>query len=216
MIRSRTQPFAGLLVAILPTMWVLSACSKGTSSSAAPSATASVSAPNPLASYAPAPQRTSWPVPVGPRLAVEAGQGLGPIRFGATVPTIERLMEAPCDLKTADLCRYYKQAVDFELKDGVVARIRVHRTERPAGKDATGKARVYGVFNGGIPPDLRFGMLPWAIHEHLGKPKRVDPAPGESGFDTAEVHYYDGLILEFDRIGKSQPVLGGIIIEKKP
>jgi hypothetical protein len=222
MTRGRTQPLEILRVASAVIAGVfLAACSKGSSSSGAvPSAStppsATVTAPNPLATYSPGPMRSSWPLPVGPRLAVEIGKGLGPIRFGATVQTIERLMAAPCDLKTTELCRYYKQAIDFELKDGVLARIHVHRTDRSAGKDATGKPRTYGVFNGMIPPDLRFGMLPWAIQEYLGKPRRIEPAPGESGFDTAEIHYYDGVTLEFDRIGGSPPVLGGIIIEKHP
>jgi hypothetical protein len=192
---------------------------QASSGAASASSTASASVPAPAASLPPwvPPIRSSWPVPIGPRLAVLAGQGLGPIRFGATVKTIERLMEAPCDFQTADLCRYYKQAIDFELKDGVLARIHVHRFDRPAGNDATGKSRVYGAFNGGIPPDLRFGMLPWAIQEHLGKPLRVAPAPGERAYNvnsTAELHYYDGLILEYDRLPSGNLILGGIVIEK--
>ena len=38
--------------------------------------------------------------PVGPRQMVVPGRGITAIRFGATVETIERHMQAPCDVKT--------------------------------------------------------------------------------------------------------------------
>ena len=194
------------------------ACSKGsTSSGAVPSASAATSAVAAAPSAAPyvAPAaRTSWPIPSGPRLAVLAGQGVGPIRFGATVATIERHMEAACDFKTDKICRYYARAIEFGLKDGVLVAIHIHRMDRPAGDDATSKPRVYGAFHGAIPPDLRMGMLPWAIHEHLGKPKKIEKLPGNAPFNTVELHHYDGLVLEFDRLGNNQPILGGMLLSK--
>ena len=75
--------------------------------------------------------------PKAPSLAIQAGQGVGPIRIGATVATIERLMEAPCEVKTESVCRYIRRAVEFDLdKNGFTERIVVHRHDRPAGPDA--------------------------------------------------------------------------------
>jgi len=214
------QPFDSVLRATALILALsLPACSKGSQSAttASSSATATATVPAATPTWV-RPARSSWPVPIGPRFAVVSGVGVGPIRFGATVQTIERLMEAPCDFKTPEVCRYYKQAIDFELENGVVKRFHIHRFDRPAGNDASGKPRVYGTFNGGIPPDLQFGMLPWAIQEHLGKPARIEKAAGERGasgtYDNVEIHHYDGLILEYDRLGNNQPILGGMIVEK--
>jgi hypothetical protein len=205
---------AQLLTFLLAAITVI-ACSKGSSSGAAPSASATTAAVD-AAPPPPRPVRTSWPLPGGPQLAVLAGEGVGPIRFGATVATIERHMQAPCDLKTEQICRYYARAIEFGLKDGVLTAIHIHRMDRPAGNDATGKARVYGAFNGGIPPDLRMGMLPWAIQEHLGKPKKIEKLPGNPPNDTVQLHHYDGMVLEFDKLGTNEPILGGILLSKKP
>jgi hypothetical protein len=206
---------ARLLTLLFAAISVLG-CSKGSSSTgSAPSAsatTASVDAAPPPPP--PRPVRSSWPIPGGPRLAVLAGQGVGPIRFGATVATIERHMQGPCDLKTEQVCRYYARAIEFGLKDGVLAAIHIHRMDRPAGNDATGKARVYGAFHGGIPPDLRMGMLPWAIQQYMGKPKKIEQLPGNPPNYTVQLHHYDGLVLEFDKLGTNEPVLGGILIAK--
>src|SRR5262245_18834978 len=57
-----------------------------------PAATAPPIPSAPPAEVAP----SSWPMPSGLRLAILAGKGVGPIRFGATVATIERLMDLPC------------------------------------------------------------------------------------------------------------------------
>jgi len=123
-------------------------------------------------------------------------------------------MQAPCDLETPQVCRYYARAIEFGLKDGVVEAMRIHRMDRPAGNDATGKPRVYGAFHGGIPPDLRLGMLPWAVQQYLGKPKSIEKLPGNPPFYTVQLHVYDGLMLEFDKLGNNEPILGGIQIEK--
>jgi hypothetical protein len=189
---------------------LLPACrDKSSGSASVPPASASAQA---AASVKPV--RTSWPIPSGPRFPILAGQGVGPIRFGATVATIERQMEAPCDLKTPEVCRYFARALEFELKDGVVARIRIHRMDRPAGQDAKGQPRTYGVFNGAIPPDVRFGMLPWALREALGTPARIEQVAGGGAIDTRERYFYPGMILELDRIENGQIVLGGIEVFK--
>src|SRR3954468_24171393 len=62
-----------------------------------------------VAPRAPVPPGTIQ-LPEGPQLAIQAGQGVGPIRIGATVATIERLMEAPCEVKTESVCRYIRRA----------------------------------------------------------------------------------------------------------
>ena len=72
-----------------------------------------------------------------------AGQGVGPIRIGATVATIQRHMALPCEVKDDKVCRYIARGVEFELKNGVTERVRVHRAGRAAGKDASGATREY-------------------------------------------------------------------------
>jgi hypothetical protein len=147
-------------------------------------------------------------------LAIEAGKGVGPIRLGATVATIERLMAAPCEVKTADACRYIRRAVEFDLKNGVTDRIVVHRHDRPAGPDATGQPQVYGFFNGGIPPGVGLGMLPSAVKELMGEPQRVEKVTTQNDFDTIERAFYPGLELEFDTYKNGNVMLGGVIISK--
>jgi hypothetical protein len=137
---------------------------------------------------------------------------VGPIRIGATVATVERHMEAPCEVKTEEVCRYIGRAVEFKLKDGVVQTVHVHRHERPAGKDAQGETRTYGIFNGGLFPDLMLGMLPWAIQEHLGEPKRVEKVAQKNPHATEELHHYEGMVLEYDRLANGNLVLGGVRI----
>ncbi len=183
------------------------------SSSGLPSAGAAASAAPPPAASAQNPNK-AYQVPIGPRLAILAGQGIGPIRFGATVATIERLMEAPCEVKTPDKCRYIMQAVEFDLKDGAVDRIVIHRHERPAGPDAQGKPQSYGFFNGGIPPYLGFGMLQSAIMKDLGPPTSVEKVTTPNDFDTVERDTYPGMALEYDRYTNGSVILGGVVLTK--
>lgn len=172
-----------------------------TSASAKPSAKA--------ASNAVVPPRNFF-VPTGPRYPILPGQGIGPIRLGATPATIERLMALPCDYQTPSVCRYYARAVEFELEDGVTRSMVVYRRERPAGTDAKGKPHIYGTFNGAILPDLMPGMLPEAIIEHLGTPKRVEKLKRTRLNAPEERHYYDGLVLEYDRLENGNLALGSI------
>jgi len=196
----------GLLAIVL-----LGACKRSEKQEAPPPASASALA---VQSSGP-PKGRNWPLPSGPMLAIFAGQGVGPIRIGATVATIQRHMALPCDVKTATICRYIGRGVEFELKNGVTERIRAHRAGRAAGKDASGVEREYGFFNGAIPPDLRFGMTPAAIREHLGAPtsvEKLEPAPPNN---TAERHFYPGLIIEYDRHSNGNLIMGGVVIEKR-
>ena len=149
-------------------------------------------------------------IPVGPRLAILPGKGIGPIRFGATVATVERHMQNKCDVLTDRVCRYFAQAVEFELRSGKVVAARVHRPRRPAGKDSRGQARVYGVFNGGIPPDVRFGMHVPGAQLTLGRPRRVKQVSDEL-FGTREIHHYPGMTVEYDQVaGAPMIVLSGV------
>ncbi len=182
------------------------------SSLAAASASALASAS--ASASAPIVQPRTVQVPIGPRLAILAGQGIGPIRFGATVATIERLMDAPCEVKTPDTCRYIMQAVEFDLKDGATDRIVIHRHERPAGPDAQGKPQVYGFFNGGIPPSLGFGMVPAAFLKALGPATSVEKVTTANDFNTVERDTYPGMVLEYDRYTNGNVILGGVILSK--
>src|SRR5688572_26228170 len=64
-------------------------------------------------------------MPVGPKQVVVPGQGITAMRFGATVETLERHMQAPCDVKTESRCLYIKQAIEFSLDKGVMVRAKV-------------------------------------------------------------------------------------------
>lgn len=176
------------------------------------SAVASAKAP---AAETPSPRRVE--LPEGPVLAIQAGKGVGPIRLGATATTIERLMEAPCDVKTADVCRYIRRAVEFHLdKDGATDRIVVHRRDRPAGTDAQGKAQVYGFFNGGIPPGVGLGMIPKAVIEILGPPLRSQRVTETNVFSTIDRDTYPGgMELEYDEYTNGKVMLGAVIITKE-
>ena len=163
----------------------------------------------------PLPANRNWALPSGPRLVVLAGQGVGPIRIGATVATIERHMDLPCEVKTKDVCRYIARGVEFQLENGATKTIAVQRAGRPAGKDNAGKNAEYGFFNGAIPPDLQLGMVPAALQEHLGKPQRVEQNQAAGAADRVEIHHYPGLRVEYDRLENGNLVAGAFLIFKE-
>jgi len=181
-------------------------------------ASASVVASAPRPPTAASPTSPSAPqLPEGPVLAIQAGQGVGAIRIGATVATIERQMGAPCEVKTESVCRYIRRAVEFHLdKDGITERIVVHRHDRPAGPDAKGEPQVYGFFNGGIPPGVGLGMIPKAVLGMIGPPEKSERVTTANDFDTIDRDTYPGgMVLEYDEYKKSGKVmLGGVIITK--
>ncbi|HTQ03544.1 MAG TPA: hypothetical protein VMI54_06790, partial [Polyangiaceae bacterium] len=144
---------------------------------AALAASAAVQAAKNAADAKEAARRRKWAQPSGPALAVQAGLGVGAIRIGATVATIERLMDKPCEVLTDELCRYISRGVDFHLDGGYTTWIHVQRAGRPAGVNFDGEPVEFGFFNGAIPPDLRLGMVPKAIQEYLGPPERVENVP---------------------------------------
>ena len=208
MLRSEHRPvsaFCAALVALLA-----GACTPAPKTDPAPSASAAASAaPAVPTNVAPLPApsgsaRITYPVASGPRLAIVAGQGVGAIRLGASVSTVERLMEAPCDEKTQTVCRYLARAVEFELNDqGKVKRIRTHRQARKAGD------KSYGLFNGAIPPDLVFGMIPAAIQQYMGPPEKVIDSNEGAAPEAFQQHVYKGIVLEWDKLDNGRTVLGG-------
>jgi len=199
----------GLLCVFVTTL-TLAACSRDEKAPAPPASSGSAQALGSVGK----PKARNWPMPSGPMLAIFAGQGVGPIRIGATVATIQRHMQLPCEVKDANVCRYIGRGIEFELKNGVTERIRVNRAGRAAGKDASGEEREYGFFNGAIPPDLRFGMVPAAIQEHLGAPERLEKLAPTPPNQTAERHFYPGLTVEYDRHANGNLIFGGVVIEK--
>ncbi|HEX7670108.1 MAG TPA: hypothetical protein VF395_11015 [Polyangiaceae bacterium] len=202
----------------------LSAC-KGASSSSAPdkAAAPSVSPPASGAVSAvalpvlPPPEApgvdtvpTAWPISDGPLLGIFAGEGVGAIRLGANVETIERLMAAPCDVKTPEVCRYIGRATEFFLKDGVTFEIHTHRQDRPT----TPKPRVFGVFNGRTPEGVAFTMLQPAARELLGAPIKTEVVQDGGENHTMAIDIYDGLRVEYDRLPKGSIGVGGMVIVK--
>jgi len=161
-------------------------------------------------------RRKKWAMPSGPVLAIEAGKGVGAIRIGATVGTIERLMEKPCEVLTDEICRYVSRGVDFHLLGGITNWIHVQRAGRPAGTDVTGQAVEFGFFNGAIPPDVRLGMVPKAVQEYVGPPERIESVPQPNPASIVARDYYPGMVVEYDRYTNGKIILGGVRIMKDP
>jgi len=159
-------------------------------------------------------RRKKWALPSGPMLSIEPGKGVGPIRLGATVGTVERLMDKRCEVLTDEVCRYVSRGVDFHLVGGIVEWIHVQRAGRPAGLDAKGEAVDFGFFNGAIPPDVRLGMIPKAVQEFLGPPDRVEQVPQPNPASIVARDYYPGAVIEYDRYTNGKFILGGVRILK--
>jgi hypothetical protein len=173
-----------------------------------------------LANRSAQPRKAPMPMPVPgstPLLAVLAGQGAGPIRLGANVAQVERLMQHPCETRSENLCRYATRGIDFNLVGGLTQSIYIQRSGRPAGKDADGNDIEFGFFYGMIPPDLRLGMLPEAVQEYLGKPRRAERVAGPNPQNTVYRHEYPGMTLEYDYWPETKRlILGGIRVFKDP
>ncbi|MCA9630618.1 MAG: hypothetical protein KC766_23265 [Myxococcales bacterium] len=151
-------------------------------------------------------------IPVGPRLLLEPGKGAGPVRFGATVETIERQMGMKCQDLSPTFCGITTAAIDFVLTDGKVSEIRVHRIQRPSTPDRSGTPRLYGVFNGKLIKNVSLGMYRGLVKEALGEPLRSDTISEPNAFGTYEIDHYQGMSLEFDRLKNNNNVLGGVIL----
>jgi hypothetical protein len=168
------------------------------------------------ANVTPAPSSAIPPIrrmkPTGPSFAVEAGAGIGPIRFGSTVATVERHMQAKCEELTDKYCRYISSGMDLELTDGAVSGMVIHRYNRPV---AGSPGKTWGTFAGGIPPRTMMMMVPDAVIEDIGKPKRTEEVTGDNPYDTVRRDTYDGMILEYDKNrANGRLMLGAIRIVK--
>jgi hypothetical protein len=185
--------------------------------SAAPSTTASapriVVLPGGTGGYVEGKTPELFHIPVGPRLAIIPGQGIGPVRFGATFATVERLLDVKCSERTETLCRIMSHATDFVFKDGVVEEMRLHGEERPFSDQPND---TYGIFNGRFLKGATLGMYAKYVQESVGEPKRVEkfetPPPGR--FPTVERHHYDDMVLEYDRLKNGNVVLAGVILTR--
>lgn len=197
-----------LRVCLLSLPLALVACKKK-ESSAQPSASASAAVASSARPTSTAEDLVMNKVrrPTGPRYAILTDRGgVGPIFPGATVATIERHMKAKCPELTKQSCRFVDRGIEFLLDEkGVLTRFRIHRLGR-----AAGGGKTWGPFNGAIPPDLLFGMLPSAIKEHLGKPEKVVKGNQGAHPEAVEQHRYGKAILEYDRMPNGQLVLGGV------
>jgi hypothetical protein len=167
-------------------------------------------APDSVKAVAPAP----WHIPIDPKLPIEPGKGVGPIRFGARLETIERLLGEPCEEKLEAapgelVCRYSAQAIDFVLKKGAVTQIRLHRLGRPFKPNSKAD---YGIYNGHFPDGTGVGMLQTAVEQALGKPQAVRRLSADNPFKTVEIHEYPQFELEYDQLEAGRLVLGGVVL----
>jgi hypothetical protein len=223
-----------LPAALLPAALLVVACEEKATAPPAPTPASQVSsAPQ---AVSPVVHEKPVPIPVGYPLPILPGKGVGPVRFGARLDTVERLIGAPCDdlrplppepgqaapaalgagggtAAPADaLCRYVAHALEFELHAGVLTRITIPRMDRPFSPDGR---RTYGIFNGRFEQGVAPGMYMSAVQEKLGAPKSVVKRDGSGPNRTEEVHEYaGGLRLEYDRLPNGNLVLGGVILEK--
>lgn len=156
-------------------------------------------------------------VPSGISLPVQPGKGFGPVRFGATIETIERLMGAPCDQRSQlpslapdgarEVCRYFHRAVEFRVGPAGAVGMQAYRRGRPC-LDAP--SRRYGVFNGRFVEGAALGMLPGAVQELLGSPLRVERLATPTAPGTVMLHHYAEFRLQYDRDLRGVERLGSV------
>jgi hypothetical protein len=138
------------------------------------------------------------------------GQGVGPIRFGATVATIERHMDASCDQISEDRCLFVRQAIEFFLEDGKLVRLKAHRRDRVVKNPPKEGDQYFGTLRGLLFPKIMLGLHRHVVEEEFGAPHKKEPKdpPGADGL--VDRHYYDGVTLEFDQIENGNIVLSAI------
>jgi hypothetical protein len=133
--------------------------------------------------------------PSGPAFAVEPGAGLGPVRFGSTVATVERHMQAKCEELTDKFCRFVSYGIELELASGAVSGIVIHRFDRQVDGSPN---KQWGTFAGGIPPRVLMAMVPEAVIEQIGKPKRTETIKEANPYGAVRRDTYDGMVLDYD------------------
>lgn len=134
-------------------------------------------------------------MPAGPAFAIEPGVGFGPVRFGATVATIERLMAGKCEELTDQYCRFVSAGIQYDLTNGVVSGMAVHRHDRLV--DGTDK--VWGQTRCAIAPDITPRVIQSYVHSLLGKPESSEEVALPNANRTALREVYPGVIFEYDR-----------------
>jgi hypothetical protein len=155
--------------------------------------------------------------PTGPGLLVYVGKGVGPLRFGAYVSTIERLLRAPCDYRTEIRCVQFDRALDLTLEDGVLSKIRVESPEHvPLGLGpkelGVNAGRTFGAFNGLLEPKIVFGLHKHIVEEEYGKPKSEDAVKLEGPTGLIARAHYDHITFEYERIGNGNTILTAFVM----
>lgn len=185
----------------------------GVASTSEATAAAAVVAAKPSAAPGLDPKSRVPPRPAGPAFAIEPGQGIGPIRFGSTVATVERHMGSKCEELTDKYCRYITSGLELELANGGVTGMAVHRWSRPVEGSSD---KIWGVFAGGLPPKVMLMMVPESVIEEIGAPKRTEDVTGDNPNWTVRRDYYDGLVLEYDKNrANDRLMLGKISVVKR-
>lgn len=201
----------GFVLAVCAGVLGLSGCTeKDDKPSAPPKAQPKKEEPPPKKEDKPAPLSLGHRFPVGPRLVFVPGKGVSAIRFGATVETIERHMEAPCDKKTEDRCLYVRAAVEFFLDDGKLARIKTHRRDRAVSDPPANGEKYFGSVRGIVQPKIMLGLHRHIVLEEFGEPKRKETVspPGPDGL--VDRHFYEGINFEYDKIENGNTILAAI------
>jgi hypothetical protein len=179
-----------------------SASTKGTIASSAAVASGSVNHPSGW------PRRSAAAAPSGPVFAIEPGKGFGPVRFGATVQTIERLMQSKCEQLTDTLCRYFAAGIEYQLTDGVVSGMAVFRE----GRSVTGiPGKTWGLTRLVLPPDIVPRVVLSYVHSVMGKPESWQQIKAGAPDRTVLRETYPGLIFEYDRSEFSAELVLGCI-----
>lgn len=164
----------------------------------------------------PAIKPEQFAIPVGPKLMALPGRGLGPVRFGASLATIERLIGATCTTKTENLCRYAPHAMEFLLEAGKLAEIHIHGDERPFPGGGGTPDNTYGIFNGMLPPKVELGMYPHVVEELIGPPLQSEQLDPPQGSTVLRVTYANNTVLEYDKLANGNTVLAGILLKPDP
>lgn len=179
---------------------------------ATPTPTATVKYPG-LIVQPPMIKPEQFAIPVGPKLMALPGRGLGPVRFGASLSTIERLIGATCTTKSETLCRYAPHAVEFLLEDGKLAEIRIQGDERPFPGGGGTPDNTYGIFNGVLPPKVELGMYQHVVEEQIGAPLKTEQLDPPQGNTVLRLTYANNTVLEYDKLSNGNTVLAGIILK---
>lgn len=194
---SLTSKLTGILLILLTDMAASACKSRSKTDGVDKSArTALTGVTAPAANVGSAAPTRSYVTPAGPPFAIIPGVGLGPVRFGATVATIERLMEAKCDELTDKICRYIPAGIEYELTDGVVSGIIVYRHDRSVPGNP---GKVWGRTRCAIPPDLTPRVILSYVHSNLGQPQSVEKVATANPNRIALRETYPGLVIEYDR-----------------